>query len=798
VRLRIDRYLVSEILGPFGLGLAVYSFILLLQQFFRLVEMIIRRGIPAATVAELLGYLVPSVLVLTVPMALLLAVLLGVGRLASDSELVALRSAGISLYRLLWPLLAVGVALAALNAYLMTDLLPKGNSAFRRLTFEIAARTLGDQFEPRVFYNEFQGKILYVFDTDPASGAWRGVFLADSVVGSDRPSDVIVADRGRLEVSPDGEQVVAVLDGAVQHSYDLTRPDRYETRRYEHLRLLLRDRLASERRRNMAESIDFRSLTWGEARDLARDPATPAMSRAAARVQMHKMIAFPAACVVFALLALPIAFQNRRGGKSSGFALSIAIVMVYYVLITQGEQAAIAGELPAWLALWFPNILFAAIGMVLLVLKNRDRSLVPGFVTRSALLGRAMDRVRAGVARGLGWVGVRRRAAARETPAAGATPVVARVVVRLPRLRLRFPNLIDRYVLKTFAFVLLLVLLSGVALLVITDFSEAVDDLIKAKPALSVVFRYYKYQALQLSYDIAPIAVLVTSLVTFSLLSRTNEVTACRALGVSIFRLALPAFVGAVAVGGFFAFLEANVLPASNQKVAEARAIMKGRPQQRFSRSADRQWQIGAGRFMYNFLHYDERRGALQRLQVFEFDRDDHLIARLYAEEARFGEEGWVLARGWMRTFHGREQLDYRRFPDQIAVDLDESPSFFAEEVRQPSQMTFGELAEYVRDLRESGRPQPRYEVALQNKIAFPVGAVVLALVGFPFAFRIQKRGALYGLGVAIAVGFSFILVYALFRTLGEVGALPPLVAVWSPSALFSMLAAYLFLGVRS
>jgi lipopolysaccharide export system permease protein len=112
--------------------------------------------------------------------------------------------------------------------------------------------------------------------------------------------------------------------------------------------------------------------------------------------------------------------------------------------------------------------------------------------------------------------------------------------------------------------------------------------------------------------------------------------------------------------------------------------------------------------------------------------------------------------------------------------------------------MTFGELAEYTAELRESGRPQPRYEVELQNKIAFPVGAVVMAMVGFPFAFRLEKRGALYGLGVSIALGLTFVLVYAFFIKLGEVGALPPPIAVWSPGTLFSLFAAYLFLGVRT
>jgi lipopolysaccharide export system permease protein len=251
-------------------------------------------------------------------------------------------------------------------------------------------------------------------------------------------------------------------------------------------------------------------------------------------------------------------------------------------------------------------------------------------------------------------------------------------------------------------------------------------------------------------------------------------------------------------VAGLFALLQAEVLPASNQKVAEAKAVIRGLPSAQRVRSADQQWQLGQGRYLYNFLHFDEKNATLQRLQVFELDPGSGMVARLYAEDARYVAGHWVLARGWARTFNGREQQQFKRFEGEVRVDLRETPPFFAQEARKPSQMTFGELAAYTAELRETGRPQPQYEVALHNKIAFPFGSIVMALVGFPFAFRLQKRGALYGLGVAIGLGLVFILVYAFFSTLGEVGALPPPVAVWSPSTLFALLAGYLFLGVRS
>lgn len=801
---RLDRYVLSELIGPLGLGLLVYTFILLMQTFFRLAEMIIKRGLPAGTVGRLLLYNLPSIVVLTLPMSFLLAVLVGVGRLASDSELVALRASGVSLFRILRPVMLLAAMLAVFNTYLMLELLPRGNSAYLRLFLDIATRTLGSQFEPRVFYNEFQGKILYVFDIQPGSEEWRGVFLADSILSPDRPTDVLVAEKGRLELSPDGEQVSIRLEGAVQHSYDITRPDRYETRRYERLRMVLRDRFASEERVKMFARKSARSMSWSEAGAAAVDPTTTPQARASARVQRHKFFSIPVACLVFGLLALPLAFNNRRGGKSSGFAFSIGIVVVYWVLLSQGEKAAIAGEVSPATAMWLPNLLMGGVGLLMLVAKNRDRSLLPAGLRARLRIAPIWGRARRAVAARLPS---RRRRMGEDGGLAGGPPdatatsrraAARRVVLRLPRLRLRFPNLIDRYVLRMFFFVFLLVLASGVSLLIVTDFTENVDEMMKHRPPGAVIARYYKYQSLQLAYDIAPIAVLVTTLVTFSLMSRSNEVTACRALGISLYRMALPAFGGAVAIAGLFALLQAEVLPASNLKVAEARAVIKGQPLQRFARSADRQWQMGRGRFMYNFLHFDETNSALQRLQVFEFDPAGRLAARLYAEEGRFDGQGWILARGWTRTFDGREQLAYRPFPRAVEVDLEEPPAFFAEEPRRPDQMTYRELRSFAGELRASGRPQPKYEVALHNKLAFPVGSIVMALVGFPFAFRLERRGALYGLGVSIALGLVFILVFAFFTTLGEVAALPAAVAVWSPSLLFSLLAAYLFLGVRS
>ena len=142
-----------------------------------------------------------------------------------------------------------------------------------------------------------------------------------------------------------------------------------------------------------------------------------------------------------------------------------------------------------------------------------------------------------------------------------------------------------------------------------------------------------------------------------------------------------------------------------------------------------------------------------------------------------------MFTNGWARTFDGVEVTDYKRFTEPKIVRYPETPDYFESEIRPPEQMRYSELKDYIEELRESGQPVPELEVELHNKIAFPVVSLVMALVALPFAFRLGRQGALYGIGISVVLGMVFLGVFAFFTTLGEAGALPPAVAVWSPSA---------------
>lgn len=789
---RLDRYVISETVGPLALGFSIYTFIMLVRFLFRSADMIIRRGLSAGEVGQLVLYTLPNIVVLTIPMALLFAILIAIGRLASDSELIAMRACGISLFTLYRPILLLSALLTVVNVYVSAYVLPRANHALQVQTLEIFAKTAARQVEARVFYEEWEGLVLYVFAIEPGTDLWQGVFLAPSV--QQAQNTVTVAKRGRLQVDEAGENIVLHLEEAISHKVDLDRPESYELIRHEALDVVLDDQFTSNQRAKLTATKGVRELTLTELGQWVRDPKLDAETRRLAKVEIHKKLSIPAACLVFGLFAVPLGFNNRRGGKSSGFALSIAVIMAFYVMLSNGEDAARLGRIPPWLAMWLPNLVFSALGAYLLVRRNQDRPLLSrrfGWWVRLVASGRFYEVRRRQLKRRRIRQEARRRAVRLRTPD---------VVLRIPRFALRFPNLLDRYVGKLFSRVFLLVTLSGLVLFVLADFTENVDDLLKNKPGMGVLLEYYSYQSLQIFFEIAPILVLVTTLVTFALLSRTNEITASKALGLSLYRMALPAVAAAGIVAGVCVLLQVEVLPASNQRVAQLKDRIRGQVTARTYRRVDRQWLFGRGPYIFNYLYYDQARDQISDFHVFGFD-DEHLLShRLFARQARWdpNDQRWVLDDGWARTFEGPLESGFQPFTEPVLSPYREPPEYFGTEVKRPEQMHYGELRRYVEELKHSGQRVPDLEVDLYDKIARPALALIMALVALPFAFRLGRRGALYGIGLSLVLGMVLLGVFAFFSTLGEVGTLPPIVAVWAPSLIFAALSTYLFLGVRT
>lgn len=771
----LSRYLFRELLAPTSLGFAFYTFIILMKVFFDYAEMIIKRSLPFSTIVDLLALSLPHIVVLTIPMSLLVGILVAVGRLSADSEIIAMQSTGLAPGTIYRPIFAFSFLMFLINLTLMAYVLPWGNSRLQKLRVELYTSAAEKEIKPRVFFGEYDDLMIYVNDVETATGAWKGVFISDTTDPSTQR--VVVASAGRLTTVEGNRQVWLDLDRSETHVTQSDRQDRYDRNRNETQRILLVSPTEGAEDITFAKSLrelDFRQL-FGRLRDV-RAGGNPEDARYVL-TEIHNRIAIPFACITFGILGLPLGITNRRGGKSSGFSLSIGIILVYYIMLNNGEDLARSGRLPVWLAMWMPNAVLLAAGIWLIrkIGYERRRGVV------QAWLGGLVAKIR-------------RKKEARPAEAGGGEELAL-----LSRLDIPFPNTLDRYILKEFARVLLMVILSTTVLFLVVDYSETVEEISANAVPFDVVATYYRYLVLQILNWVLPISVLIATVITFGLLSKNNEITAIKSNGISLYRTALPAVAIAAVVAVLSYFLIDFVLPYSNQRVAEMRNRIRGKDTPTAYSDQQRQWVFGNGRYVFNFLRYDRRTQTLSEVQVFEFHPTEWALSRrVAAKEARFDGVGWVFFDGWIRSFGDDGGSSYTPIQQPIRLHYPERPAYFQVEAKAPEQMTWSELRGYIANVRRLGYAADELTVKLWEKTSWPFISVVMALIALPFSFRMGKKGALYGVGIALFLAFVYWALFGVFTKLGEVGNLPGLLAAWAANVLFMIGAIYMFLRVET
>ena len=807
----LTRYIFKEMVGPTVLGFAFYTSIILMQRLFDLASMIIRRSLSPAAVGKLLLYSLPNIIVLTVPMSLLFGILIAVGRLSSDSEIVAMRALGISTRTIYRPVFLFSFVVFLLNIYLINFVMPRGNRQFVALRAELTASSAEKAIKPRVFHDEYQNLMIYVNDLDPATGQWKGVFVADnraepsgdivtpSQAGAfTNPQDdsdstvsaltqqaggqrLIIGQSGNLAIARPSKDIWMNLKGAETHLWDPRRPERYDHTRNETQRLLLPSMDGGFDPNQLAKSLremNLRELVEQDRLLRRNNQESDRVTRALARVEIHKKLAIPFACIAFGVLGLPLGITNRRGGKSSGFSLSILIILFYYFMINNGEQLAATGRIPPAVGMWSANLILLVLGIYLLGRANREFTTHQqgGFFSRIAR-----------------WVvsKIQRR----RSPAAAAAEEAPSI---LSRLDITFPNIIDRYILREFLKVLAMVLVSVIALFVVIDYTEIARDLRQNKIGPEILLTYYRFQIFYVLNWTLPISVLVATLVTFGILSKNNEVTAIKSSGVSLFRVAVPILAVAGVMSLLAYFILDFVLPYSNQRTAEIKRHIEGK-EAISAASQQKLWYLGKGRYIINFLNYDRQAKQLSQVQVFEFHpKEFRLTRRVYARKATWNGASWTFEGGWMRSFTDDGNSTFTQILQPIALQYPETPEDFATEVKAPEQMSFAQLRRYIETIRQSGYAAESLAVKLYEKTSWPAICTIMALIALPFAFRMGKRGALYGIGIALVLGIFYWMLFAVFTKFGEVGNLPPLLSAWSANILFGLAAVYLFLDVET
>ena len=774
---RISRYAFREMAGPTVLGLLVYGAVLLMNLMREAAELFIRRNLGLPLVTEYLLFSMPRIFVLAMPMAVLLGVLIGIGRMYSDNEITALRSCGLSAKRLLAPVAVLGLLGSIASALLFNIAVPSANYAQHRLNAQIfLSSDINREIHPRVFYERIPGMLIYADEAEPADGTLSRVLIYQK--SSSGQEELSLAGTARMDQQPNTGSIQFELADVVSHAWTTTNPDLYQISRSTSqmidrppdlvMQEMIRS-LAAPPPRNLREQTVTELLRTLE--ELEAVPGLRGVRRQVneARVELHKKFSLPLTPLAFAILGLPLALGHRQSSRMWGFAVSILIIILAYAMLTAGEQLADRNVISPAVAMWSGNVFFALVGLLLLFTGSRiDLRL---FFWRPA-------------------------ATPREHAAAAGQDVGKRLNLPSPRPGQRqFPSLLDRYLLRHLITLSFFVALSLVVLFSLFFIVNLIDDLTHSDVQLTILFPYLMYLQPQIVFAyVAPISLCIGTLLSFALLARTNELTAIRAGGVGLFRVATPFVLTGTFVGLLSFAAHDSVLPHTNENASRIRdEIRKSSPR---SYRQPRRWVFGSQGSLVNFSDFQSGANEFRDLAVISFSpRGFDIQERVFAARATWDNGGWTLHDGWLRKFRPGSE-EYNSFTSLRYQELD-PPGYFSQDWKAPDQMSYRELSAYVGDLEQRGYDTRELRVGLYRKVAIPFVCVVMVLIGLPFALRVEHRGPVFAIAFSILLAFVYFGILQAFGKLGEVARLPAVLAAWAPNLFFSGLGLYLTATAR-
>lgn len=835
IRVRIfTRYILKEVLSHGLIGASVFTFVIFMRLVSRILELVVRNSAPVPSVAELFFLTLPTALSITIPMGVLVGILLGLSRMAADSEVTAMRACGVSVRKFLKIVSIFGLAAWLLALANTVILAPRSNAALARLEKSLATSQISFEIQPRVFYEDFKdvNVVVYVDDVISSSkgAVWKNVFLADFRGGTLK---VTIAKHAIVGSGGDNTIRLHLIDGEV-HESDARNPSQYSISTFHEQDAALSGPPIAK---PAQETAPVEQMSTPELLRQSRGP-NPDLARWY-WIAFNRRLALPSACLVLVLIGIPLGLSARKGGKGAGFVLTIVLVFIYYFLSIIGVSLARGGKLSPVLGVWMANIIFAVVGLfllwrtdktpievglgqlLLLQLKSWSQSWLKereGTVDRPSRTRAFSTRLAWVLVVPLGlaililtffgprWLG--------KVPSAvwGGEyfyPLLLFVVLGIIVLfAQRFMLILDNYVLRRFVGLLALILSSFLVLTLVFTFFELLSDIMRNKISWFMVGTYLLNEIPSMLYLITPLSVLLAVLVAFGLMQRTNEITAMKATGISIYRTLVPILgIAALLAGGLF-LLDQWYLPYANKRVETLRNAIKGKPAQTYLRPS--KWIFGessgtAGqqdlRRIYYYEFYEPERNEFGGISSFELDPHTFQITkRVYAARAHWGESlhKWVFERGWQRSFDGDTVTDFRQFEVSTFPEVNEPPSYFKKEVHQSQEMNYEELRNYIHDLQQRGFDVVRLRVQLQKKIAFPLITLVMAVLALPFALSAGRRGALTGVAVALLITVGYYVTAGLFEAMGNVSQLPPLVAAWMPDVIFGLVGGYMILKTPS
>ena len=363
----LNIYILREISIPFALTLVIMTATAFLSKMIKLIDLLVTHGVSLSFSFWFIVSIMPSFLRYTIPLSLLVAILITFTRLSSDSEIIAMKASGLSLFSLMKPVMALAAIVFVLGLLVTLWAFPWGNTKFKNLLYETARSNMAAGIEEQTFYNRFKGMVFYVDRLKSDSNEMEGIFISEKTEGTE--SNIFFAKRGTfISSSGDVPLYLKLYDGTLHRKSESE--DTYHIADFSTYLIGIEP---PERRGTAISDRTNRELYTKELIELARETRSGGHNNSSMLLDLHKRFSLPASVFIFALIGVPLGMSKIRSARFAGFSIAIGIMLIYYMLSTLFEALGDTGALNPALSAWASNILMGAAGLYILYMTAKDR-----------------------------------------------------------------------------------------------------------------------------------------------------------------------------------------------------------------------------------------------------------------------------------------------------------------------------------------------------------------------------------------------------------------------------------------